>query len=779
MLLCIAGYLPPDQDGAAEVAALGEGDQDVLPRAFTAASITVDTSSSRRQSHAHSGGRPGTPDSDGFGFSEFEGIEPLVPPQQQQHLPTQHQHSMARAGSVGQQQLWRRSNRNIPDPAAVGDEGMVTGTGGPGAQHSSRSNSNNSRAPAYMYRMSSGMLANSLIEGAMDPAQQEVEEQAGRQWPGQLHRQGSEGATNHSARSSREASRRASSPGRASSPVGDDSRKSGTGETSGPAAAFSRIGSIRHAAAAVAAAAESFVGYALGGPGCPEEEEQLLGEAEADEAAGEESEVVVEGEDDQALTPPVWGGDYADGDKPGYMESFVTEGPGLLRRIPILADVCSTSSSVDFPMAKSTNLFSASPLFGTPGAGNAGADGQAVAAYQALVAYDDQAPGAAAAIAASSSKQLDSGGFCLTPQELLKKGLGHIPAQEDSSLWGSGTSLNKLTGGSPDTGGYFGFGEKAGVEDGSPRGVAALGGLLSRGASRLSREVPPAQHQQQGADAGSCSSMSSCSGRKPGQVSIHEITPVEDDEAADRQQRQQLSRFGSQQGRLQRQSLEGRAMSVEGAAGGTGSEAVAAIAAAGAVALASAALAPTRNAAEGPEKGAAASASGGPPASAPAARSSIDGLPPPPSYAESVGADADDEGMLGEPGYRRVVASPEVARMSLGAFGGETAASRVRNGAMLEGGAYGMYRAASGAGVVGIGGVSRTASQRGPAGENELMMVALPSFHYEDDDHQPLVAHQKGMSYTIGHVSGWTVGECSRMENGDMCAVGCMRETGC
>jgi hypothetical protein len=70
------GRLPPDQDATALPAVLGAGEQDVLPRPVTA----TDFAPSRRQSSAQSGGRPGTPDSDGFGFSEFEGVEPLVPP---------------------------------------------------------------------------------------------------------------------------------------------------------------------------------------------------------------------------------------------------------------------------------------------------------------------------------------------------------------------------------------------------------------------------------------------------------------------------------------------------------------------------------------------------------------------------------------------------------------------------------------------------------------------------------------------------------------------------
>jgi hypothetical protein len=527
-----------------------------------------------------------------------------------------------------------------------------------------------------------------------------------------------------------------------------------------PPAAFSRIGSIRHAAAAVAAAAESFVGYALGGPGCPEEEEQLLGQAEAAAGSrGATADTVVEREDNEALTPPVLGVELAEGEKPSYVDSFVVEGPGLLQRIPVLADVCSTSSSVDFPMAKSTNLFSASPLFGTPGSVTAGVEGQAIAAYQAMVSSGEQAQFAAPIGSARSSKQLDSGALCLTPQELLKKGLAHIPAQEDSSMWGSGASLNKLLGTSPDAGGYFGFGEKGGGEEESPRGGAALGGGLSRGASRLSRELQASQQQQQQgsieADAKACSSMSSCTGRKPGQVSTHEITPMEDDDAADRQQqqRQQLSRFGSQQGRLQRQSTEGRAASASEST--ELHERAAAAAGAGVAGGVAAALSVEEEVSnQGHHKGTGREGSAVAALSAPAARSSIDGLPPPPSYAESIGADADDEGLLGEPGYRRVVASPEVARMSLGAWGGDMAASRVRNGAVLDGNAYGMYAAANGVRSA-VGGVSRMASQQGPAGENELMMVALPSFHYGDDDQQPLFAHQKGMSHAIGHVSRW------------------------
>lgn len=75
-----------DQDAAALLAAeLDDTEPDVLTRPAVAAAAVADGGRhggvSRHQST--SGGRD-TPDSDGFGFSEFEremGIEPLVPPE--------------------------------------------------------------------------------------------------------------------------------------------------------------------------------------------------------------------------------------------------------------------------------------------------------------------------------------------------------------------------------------------------------------------------------------------------------------------------------------------------------------------------------------------------------------------------------------------------------------------------------------------------------------------------------------------------------------------------
>jgi hypothetical protein len=66
-LIYASGRLPPDQDGAAVVAQLGDAEPDVLARPVTATSMALDTIVSRRTS---TNGRPGTPDSDGFGYSE-------------------------------------------------------------------------------------------------------------------------------------------------------------------------------------------------------------------------------------------------------------------------------------------------------------------------------------------------------------------------------------------------------------------------------------------------------------------------------------------------------------------------------------------------------------------------------------------------------------------------------------------------------------------------------------------------------------------------------------
>jgi hypothetical protein len=51
------------------VAQLGDAEPDVLARPVTATSMALDTIVSRRTS---TNGRPGTPDSDGFGYSEVK-----------------------------------------------------------------------------------------------------------------------------------------------------------------------------------------------------------------------------------------------------------------------------------------------------------------------------------------------------------------------------------------------------------------------------------------------------------------------------------------------------------------------------------------------------------------------------------------------------------------------------------------------------------------------------------------------------------------------------------
>jgi hypothetical protein len=53
------------------VAQLGDAEPDVLARPVTATSMALDTIVSRRTS---TNGRPGTPDSDGFGYSEVSSV---------------------------------------------------------------------------------------------------------------------------------------------------------------------------------------------------------------------------------------------------------------------------------------------------------------------------------------------------------------------------------------------------------------------------------------------------------------------------------------------------------------------------------------------------------------------------------------------------------------------------------------------------------------------------------------------------------------------------------
>ncbi|KAI8475099.1 MAG: hypothetical protein J3K34DRAFT_517732 [Monoraphidium minutum] len=91
----LSGRLPPDQEPATAMAALAEGDADVLPRP-QAGPAPLSTIPSRRASAtgaaagggagAPGGARSGrgTPDSDGFGYSGFEENvpEPILPPQE-------------------------------------------------------------------------------------------------------------------------------------------------------------------------------------------------------------------------------------------------------------------------------------------------------------------------------------------------------------------------------------------------------------------------------------------------------------------------------------------------------------------------------------------------------------------------------------------------------------------------------------------------------------------------------------------------------------------------
>lgn len=123
--LCLSGRAPADQFGVADTAVLSEEEDDnapdVLARPSTASAIALEVIPSRRESSA--GGRPGTPDSDGFGFSEFEGLEPLVPPEISQWDAIAEeavvQASEATTPAAHSHRHQRRSMRSIGGPQTV------------------------------------------------------------------------------------------------------------------------------------------------------------------------------------------------------------------------------------------------------------------------------------------------------------------------------------------------------------------------------------------------------------------------------------------------------------------------------------------------------------------------------------------------------------------------------------------------------------------------------------------------------------------------------------
>eukprot|EP00879_Flechtneria_rotunda_P001305 GHRR01001455.1.p1 GENE.GHRR01001455.1~~GHRR01001455.1.p1 ORF type:complete len:1942 (+),score=725.52 GHRR01001455.1:344-6169(+) len=113
----VSGRLALDQVGLPTLATVDDdAEPDVPVRPATATSMAADTVvSARRQSTSN---RPDTPDSDGFGYSEFEGIEPLVPPEVAQWdaiaeeavvhaadtiatTPTTHRHQRRSARNIG------------------------------------------------------------------------------------------------------------------------------------------------------------------------------------------------------------------------------------------------------------------------------------------------------------------------------------------------------------------------------------------------------------------------------------------------------------------------------------------------------------------------------------------------------------------------------------------------------------------------------------------------------------------------------------------------------
>lgn len=91
---------------------LDDAEPDVLSRPVAPAAPGLDTIVSRRQSTSN--GR-GTPDSDGFGFSEFEGLEPLVPPEEAAAAALTEAAAAAAAAT---------------ETAALGDGGSAGGAGG-------------------------------------------------------------------------------------------------------------------------------------------------------------------------------------------------------------------------------------------------------------------------------------------------------------------------------------------------------------------------------------------------------------------------------------------------------------------------------------------------------------------------------------------------------------------------------------------------------------------------------------------------------------------------
>lgn len=317
-----SGRLALDQDLAAAVLLeqMDDAEPDVLSRPLGPAAPGLDTIISRRQSTSN--GR-GTPDSDGFGFSEFEGLEPLVPPEEAAAAALTEAAAAAAAateaaaapegasgggaGTLHHHRSHRRSARNLGAPPVVnmvqrpsmrlsdqdpGHHGLAAlpqmTAAAVAAAAAARANSGAAAGPgvgrigSYDVVM---MPAPSLQEGPEDAMElEQVEDPA---WDGSAGPNITAGAAAAAPGSTLDS--RADSGGAAGSPLASGTGAS-TRSTSGSLNDSRRsskrsIPSIFQAAAAVAAAAEAAaaaaVGFALGGRDRTTGEQQQAGQVQS------------------------------------------------------------------------------------------------------------------------------------------------------------------------------------------------------------------------------------------------------------------------------------------------------------------------------------------------------------------------------------------------------------------------------------------------------------------------------------------------------------------
>jgi len=315
--VCI-GRLALDQDAAAVLMEqLDDSEPDVLSRPVAPAAPGLDTIISRRQSTSN--GR-GTPDSDGFGFSEFEGLEPLVPPEEAAAAALTEAAAAAAAaaaatdggaadgmnssasssmGALHHHRVHRRSARSlgVPPPVNMGHRPSMRlsdqdpGHHGLAALPAMTAAAVAAAAAARAHTSAASGLPGPRIVGydVVSTPLPEEEDAAGMEVEGQAANSSSTPAPAAAGTPVRLGSRTNSTGAAAAgsplqSATGGSSTRAASGSLDGSCRSSKRsIPSIFQAAAAVAAAAEAAaaaaVGYALGGRDRTSGEQQALDKA--------------------------------------------------------------------------------------------------------------------------------------------------------------------------------------------------------------------------------------------------------------------------------------------------------------------------------------------------------------------------------------------------------------------------------------------------------------------------------------------------------------------